>query len=204
MMARITATFIAFAAVIFCAVADPAEAGLTTPTQARCVASTIKCFLPKGASLESVKFVPSGGSYGEGARDIAYPGVPTALPELCAVIVKATSSPTTSYRFGLFLPSKWNSKFLAIGNGGFAGGINWLDMAPGPHYGMATVSTDLGHNSTTTDVSWALKNEEARKDWSWRALHGSVEIGKQITQGYYRKALKHSTTTAAPPAGDRA
>jgi hypothetical protein len=193
-MARVTTTVVALIALAVRALAAPAdaEAESTTASQPRCVASKIKCLLPKGATLESVTAVPSGGSYGEGAPDIAYPVVPTALPELCAVVVKVTSSPTTSYRFGLFLPSNWNSKFLAVGNGGFAGGINWLDMAPGPHYGMAAVSTDLGHNSSVTDLSWALNNEESRKDWGWRALHGSVQIGKQITQGYYKKPLKHS------------
>ncbi|KAJ9148833.1 Carboxylic ester hydrolase [Coniochaeta hoffmannii] len=191
-MARVTGAVATLIALALRAVALPAEADSTTSSQPRCVASKISCLLPKGATLESVTAVPDGGSYGEGAKDIAYPVVPTGLPELCAVIVKVTSSPTSSYHFGLFLPSKWNSKFLTVGNGGFAGGINWLDMAPGPHYGMATVSTDLGHNSTTTDLSWALNNEEARKDWGWRAIHGSVEIGKQIVQGYYKKAAKKS------------
>lgn len=72
--------------------------------------------------------MPAGGSYGEGVADIPYPINPTNLPALCAVTVRVTSSPTSSYRFGLFLPNSWNTNFLVVGNGGFAGGINWLDM----------------------------------------------------------------------------
>ncbi|KAB5522044.1 Tannase/feruloyl esterase [Coniochaeta sp. 2T2.1] len=174
--------------------APPDSTTSTSSSQPRCVASKIKCLLPKGATLESVTAVPKGGSFGEGAANIAYPVNPTGLPELCAIIVKVPSSATTSYRFGLFLPSSWEQKFLAVGNGGFAGGINWLDMAPGAHYGMATISTDLGHNSTTADLAWGLNNEESRKDWGWRAMHGSVVTGKQIVRGYYKgnKPLKHS------------
>lgn len=158
----------------------------------KCVAATFKCLLPKGATLENVTAVPDGGSFGEGAADIPYPTNPTGLPELCAVIIKVVSSPHSSYRFGLFLPTTWNSKFLAVGNGGFAGGINWLDMTNGPHFGFATISTDLGHSSASTDLSWGLENPEGRTDFGWRALHGSVQLGKQITEGYYKRPLKYS------------
>lgn len=84
--------------------------------------------IPHGASLENVTVVRDGDSYGEGEANVAYPKNPTHLPPLCAVTVRVTSSPTSSYRFGLFLPEEWNSRFLVVGNGGFAGGINWPDM----------------------------------------------------------------------------
>lgn len=44
--------------------------------------------------------------------DIAYPESPTDLPELCVLQVNVTSSPESSYTFGLFLPSEWNERFL--------------------------------------------------------------------------------------------
>ncbi|KAK0712948.1 Tannase/feruloyl esterase [Lasiosphaeria miniovina] len=58
-------------------------------------------------------------------------------------------------------------------------------MAPGPHYGMATVSTDLGHNSSVIDLNWALNQPEKRTDFGWRALHGTIVLGKTLTQAYY-------------------
>ncbi|KAK3940925.1 Tannase/feruloyl esterase [Diplogelasinospora grovesii] len=158
--------------------------------QLKCAASSFASILqPAGAVLEKIASVPEGGSYGEGAAaDVAYPTNPTNLPALCALTVRVASSKTTSYRFGLFLPTtagRWEGKFLAVGNGGFAGGINWLDMAPGPHYGMATISTDLGHNSTVADLSWALRSPGKKTDWGWRALHGSIVLGKQLTEAFY-------------------
>jgi hypothetical protein len=84
--------------------------------------------LPADAALGKVAVVRENGSYGEGAANIAYPTNPTDLPGLCAVTVRVRSSPTSSYRFGLFLPDEWNGRFLVVGNGGFAGGINWLNM----------------------------------------------------------------------------
>ena len=92
----------------------------------RCNAAFFQSVLPKGSSLEEVAFVPQGGSFGEGASNLGYPYNPVNLPALCAVIVKVVSSPESSYRFGLMLPVQWNHRFLALGNGGFAGGINWL------------------------------------------------------------------------------
>jgi hypothetical protein len=91
---------------------------------AKCVASTFDGILPDGAVIENIASVKEGGSYGEGLHNIAYPTNPTGLPELCAITVNVTSSAISNYRFGLFLPtaSNWESRFLAIGNGGFAGG----------------------------------------------------------------------------------
>lgn len=92
----------------------------------RCNAAFFEHVLPENAALEKVEAVPAGGTFGEGASDIPYPDQPTNLPALCAVIVNVTSSPSSYYRFGLLLPVAWNERFLAVGNGGFAGGINWL------------------------------------------------------------------------------
>ena len=50
---------------------------------------------------------------------------------------------------------------------------------------MATVSSDLGHNGSATDTSWALNQPEKKTDWGWRALHGTVVLGKKLTAAYY-------------------
>lgn len=158
----------------------------------RCSADVFKAALPEGARLEAISAIASGGTFGEGPSNIPYPINPTNLPELCAIIVNVTSSPRSYYRFGLFLPSNWSGRFLAVGNGGFAGGINWLDMGPGPHYGMATMSTDTGHNSSVIDMSWALNNLDRKIDFGYRAMQGSVALAKILTQVYYNKTISRS------------
>ncbi|VBB81965.1 Putative feruloyl esterase B precursor [Podospora comata] len=151
--------------------------------------SSILHTLNTPATVENVTPVPANGSYGEGASDPAYPVNPTNLPPLCAVIFQIDYSTTASYRFGLFLPDKLPStkRLLVVGNGGFSGGINWLDMAAGPHHGMAALSTDTGHNSTALETSWANGRAEKKELWGWRAMHGSVVLGKQIFQRYYQQ-----------------
>ena len=96
-----------------------------------CQKSTFEPLLNNNTEIESVDVVIEGGEYGEGKENLPYPVNPTNLPELCAVTVRVETSAKSSFRFGLFLPTEWNSKLLTVGNGGFAGGINWLDMAPG-------------------------------------------------------------------------
>lgn len=96
-----------------------------------CQESTFESLLDENEEIESVEVVEKGDEYGEGEDNIPYPKNPTNLPELCAVVVRVESSEISSFRFGLFLPTEWSSKLLTVGNGGFAGGINWLDMAPG-------------------------------------------------------------------------
>ncbi|KAI5459542.1 Tannase/feruloyl esterase [Mariannaea sp. PMI_226] len=162
------------------------------PRKARCNASFFKSILPKGAVLEKVAEVQQGGTFGEGLSDLGYPIQPTNLPALCAVIVNVTSSPTSFYRFGIMLPDEWNHRFLVVGNGGFAGGINWRSIGPRTHYGFATLSTDTGHNSTVGDLSWALNAPEKQIDWGWRSIHGSTLLGKSLTSAYYGEKAWHS------------
>ncbi|KAJ9404562.1 hypothetical protein DTO045G8_7635 [Paecilomyces variotii] len=135
------------------------------------------------------------------SSDIGFPTSPTNLPALCALEVKVPSTTNSSYSFGLFLPDDWNGRFLAVGNSGFAGGINWLDMGAGVKYGFATISTDTGHSSTLLDATWAENDPEAFVDWSYRALHGSVLVAKDLTQKYYGKGPAFSYYTGCSTGG---
>lgn len=157
-----------------------------------CSVESFQDFLPTNAAILSATPLANGSSYGEGTANLAYPTNPTNLPENCALIVNVTSSPTSSFRFGIFLPTQWNGRFLAIGNGGFAGGINWLDMGAGIRYGFAVVSTDTGHNSSTSQSSWALNDPETREDFGYRSVHGTTELGKALTEAYYSKSITYS------------
>ncbi|KXX74285.1 putative feruloyl esterase B-2 [Madurella mycetomatis] len=166
-----------------------------------CSPDSFSDVLPPSAQIVSAVSVADGGQFGEGSANAAYPISPTDLPELCAVIVNVSSSAISNYRFGIFLPAEWNTRFLAVGNGGFQGGINWLDMGAGVRYGHVVVSTDTGHNATNSDLSWALHNEERKKDWGYRAMHGSVTLAKSMAEGYYRQNITYSYYSGASTGG---
>lgn len=135
--------------------------------------------VPIGASVEKVENVTTGYFVEEG--NLGSPYFASGLPPLCAVIIQNT---TADYRFGIFLPETWNSKLLVVGNYEFLGGINWLDMGPGPKYGMASLSTDTGHNSGAGDISWA-DTDQKKRNWASEALEGSILLGKSLVTAYY-------------------
>lgn len=161
------------------------------PTYAfECSTSTFAAILPTNATISYAVSVPANGTFAHPSPE--FPANDTGLPALCAISVNVLSSPTSSFNFGLFLPQTWNARFLATGNGGFGGGINWNDMETGALAGFAAMSTDTGHLSGTDDASWALNNTEAQIDWGYRAMHGSVALAKNITAQYYGSEVKYS------------
>lgn len=166
--------------------------GSSTPMEPRaqpaCVPTTFEPFVPTNATVESARPVGIDGTYVE-PFNIAYPAPATGLPaSTCAVVIRVPSSSQSAYRIGLLLPPRdtWNGRFLAVGNGAFAGGINWADAGHGVSgYGFAAASTDTGHNSSAIDLSWALGNPEKLTDFGWRAMHGTALVGKTVIAGYY-------------------
>ncbi|MCJ1414123.1 hypothetical protein MMC32_000448 [Xylographa parallela] len=157
----------------------------------QCTPSALTHVLPANASI--LYAIPNGpnSTFGN-PYNPGYPTNATNLPPFCAVLVNVTSSPTSSFTFGLFLPDQWNDRFLAVGNGGFAGGVNYLDMGAGLQYGFAVISTDTGHNSSSFDISWALNEPEKRIDWGYRAMHGSIVLAKQLVTAYYQCSIRYS------------
>lgn len=153
------------------------------------------------ATVTYVQDLKANSSFGGGPADLEFPTNDTGLPALCVVTVNVKSSKVSSYNFGLFLPNEWNDRFIATGNGGYAGGINWNDMGTNARYGFSSMSTDTGHIATSFDASWALNNPEAQLDWGYRAMHGSVVLAKVITNGYYGRNLKHSYYTGCSTGG---
>ncbi|KAI9712659.1 MAG: hypothetical protein M1820_001280 [Bogoriella megaspora] len=169
---------------------------VTAVSSSTCDVASLTDLLPTGsnATISYAVSVPANGTFGGGSADLEFPRNDTGLPALCAVAVNVPSSENTSYNFGLFLPdvSNWNQRFIASGNGGFGGGINWNDMGTNVHYGFASLSTDTGHISGSGDGTWALNNPESRTDWGYRALHGSVVLGKSLVSAYYTQSISYS------------
>ncbi|EDU44102.1 feruloyl esterase B precursor [Pyrenophora tritici-repentis Pt-1C-BFP] len=157
-----------------------------------CSSSAIQAALSSDLTVNFASPLKANATFQVPQSDTGYPNSPVGLPALCAVSVQVPSKGNTTFGFGLFLPDDWNGRFLAVGNGGFAGGVNWEDMAAGVRYGFATMSTDTGHNSSTGDGQWAANEPNKVENWGHLAMHGSVVAGKAITSSYYKKDITYN------------
>ena len=127
------------------------------------------------------------------------------LPAFCRVagVIKPTSD---SYiRFEAWLPaSGWNGKFLGMGNGGFAGSIDYNGLGRTLKRGFATAATDTGHEAEAQDASWAFKHPEKVADFGYRALHETVLNAKQLIGSFYSRSPQHSYFDACSDGGREA
>ncbi|KAH8655768.1 putative ferulic acid Esterase/Feruloyl esterase [Xylariales sp. PMI_506] len=136
--------------------------------------------------------MPGGSNFTGNSTESSYNTQETDLPAFCRVGFTVATSSNTSAQAEIWLPESWNSRFLTVGNGGFAGGINYPDVAWGLRKGFATVSTNTGHNSSELDASWMLTNPEQTIDWGHRALHFTTVAAKEIVAMYYNSSQRYS------------
>jgi feruloyl esterase len=135
------------------------------------------------ARVTKAQFVAAGGltmpNAGRGAAMYAQ------LPALCRVAAVLTPSADSHIQMEIWLPAEnWNGKFLAVGNGGWAGVISFDAMAAGLRRGYATASNDTGHSDP--GGQFALNNEKLI-DFAYRAMHEMTVQSKSIVGAFYSR-----------------
>jgi feruloyl esterase len=140
------------------------------------------------ATITAAEFRPAGAAptaRGRGA---------STLPAHCRVAVVLTPSSDSHIEMELWMPAEnWNGKFLAVGNGGWAGNIETAAMATALSRGYATASNDTGHNrSAGPDGAFALGHPEKVVDFGYRAMHEMAVKSKALVQAFYRQAPRLS------------
>jgi hypothetical protein len=126
-------------------------------------------------------------------------------PAFCRVGGITTPSPDSEIHFEVWLPEAgWNGKFRGTGNGGFAGSINYSEMAAALRDGYATASTDTGHRANGIDADWALGHPEKITDFGYRAIHEMTVKAKGVIQAFYGDAPKHSYFASCSNGGRQA
>jgi feruloyl esterase len=138
--------------------------------------------LPR-AKVTSAQFVAAGAlALPEGASGSA---AVAQLPAFCRAAATLTPSPDSEILMEIWLPAEnWNGKFLAVGNGGWAGTISFDAMAAGLRKGYATASNDTGH--TDRGAEFAL-NHDRLVDFAYRAMHEMTVQSKTIVGGFYKR-----------------
>ena len=109
------------------------------------------------------------------------------LPSHCSVKVILTPSSDSHIEMELWMPStNWNGKFLALGNGGWAGSISYAAMASGLEEGYAVASNDTGHKEYS--AAFAVGHPEKLVDFGYRSMHEMAIHSKTIIEHFYERA----------------
>ncbi len=125
------------------------------------------------------------------------------LPVFCRVAGVIRPTADSEIKFEVWMPvSGWNRKFHGVGNGGFAGSINYRDMAAALARGFATASTDTGHSGG--DASWALGHPEKLVDYGHRGIHEMTEKAKLVIGSFFGEGPKRSYFASCSNGGRQA
>ena len=128
-------------------------------------------------------FTPPGPARQGGAAP-QQPRAFAALPAFCRVAATLTPSSDSDIKIEVWLPaSRWNGKFQAVGNGGWAGSISYTALAAAVAAGYATASTDTGHVGNTG--AFALGHPEKVIDFGYRAVHEMTVQAKAVIDAFY-------------------
>ena len=153
----------------------------------------------KDANITSATVVAAGAfTQPEGRGNAVYKDVPA----FCRVQAVSQPSADSHIEFEVWLPlQNWNGKYFGIGNGGFAGSIQYNLMAAALINGYASSSTDTGHKAPATSADWALGHYEKIVDFAYRSIHETAEKSKTVIRTYYGQAAKHSYFSACSNGG---
>jgi hypothetical protein len=159
--------------------------------------------LPKGTVtvaeiVAAGMFTPPNLKSGEEA-----PPVLKSTPAFCRVTARLAPTADSDIKLEIWLPAHdWNGKFKGVGNGGFAGHINYGGVAAAVRDGYASASTDTGHS--TDGAEWALGHPEKLVDYGYRAIHEMTVQAKIIVQNFYGAAAKRSYFASCSNGGRQA
>ncbi|TKA78033.1 hypothetical protein B0A55_02117 [Friedmanniomyces simplex] len=143
------------------------------------------------AKIDFAEAVASGSNFTGNTSEPSYNIPQTDLPASCRVSFTVSTSSNSSAGAEVWLPTAWTGRYLSVGNGGFAGAVNYPDLVWGLRKGFAVMSTDTGHLSSQSDGSW-LSNPQQAIDWGHRALHVTTTAAKEIVSAYYEQDIGHS------------
>ncbi len=115
------------------------------------------------------------------------------LPAFCRVVAQATPTGDSDIKIEVWMPATgWSGKLQGIGNGGFAGQIDYAQLGATVIHGYAATATDTGHTGTPIEAAWALGHPEKVIDFGHRAVHEMTRVAKSAIKGFYGRDPERS------------
>lgn len=159
-------------------------------------AATASCEQFAGASLPGNGAVTAAVSFPAGS--FTSPGTTTTYPNLpafCRVSATLRPTPDSNINVEVWLPqgTAWNGRFVGTGNGGYAGAINYAELAGALQLGFAVANTDMGTApSTALDGKPIIGHPERWIDWGYRSTHLMTVAAKRVVQAFYGSVAAYS------------
>ena len=156
--------------------------------------------ITSAATVAAGGFVPAGGpADGQASFDFK------KVPAFCRVQGVMQPSADSHIEFEVWLPmSGWNGRYEGLGNGGFAGTIDFGGLADAVANGYAAAGTDTGHKGGAINAQWALGHPEKVTDFGYRAIHETAEHAKAIVAAFYGSRARHSYFSSCSNGGREA
>lgn len=128
------------------------------------------------------------------------------LPEFCRVAGEIRNHPTSRIKFEVWMPTQIaNQRFVQVGNGGFAGNIQYGAMAQRLREGYATASTDDGTSAApgvpASQRLTFLGDFERLYDFKGRAVTLTAGVAKTLFSMFYRAAPAYAYFTGCSSGG---
>jgi feruloyl esterase len=128
-----------------------------------------------------------------------------SLPAFCRVVAEAKPTSDSDIKMEVWLPATgWNGKLLGLGNGGFAGLIDTLNLSMALKAGYAAAATDAGHTGSPIDAAWAVGHPEKVIDFGHRGIHEMTRVAKALAQSYFGKVPRHAYFSGCSDGGREA
>lgn len=130
---------------------------------------------------------------------------------LCRVQFIVNTSDSSAITAEAWLPTEWNGRFLALGNGGLGGckprilrphenpdssfqffhhiGIDYSSLTYGTRQHFASVASNNGHDGNSGKD---FLNPEVLNDFTSRSIHVETVVGKQLVEHHYGRPHRNS------------
>jgi feruloyl esterase len=130
-------------------------------------------------------------SYAAGAT---VSGTTKAPVGLCAVAGTIKPGSQSNIHFEVWIPTdgSWNGKYQQVGNGGFAGSIQFAAIANATSRGYAAASTDDGTSGPPSGAPTFIGNPDVLLDYGYRAIKATTDDSKAIITTLMGQAPNYS------------
>lgn len=152
-------------------------------------------------TITLAQLVPAGAFVAPGSTPSG-PGAPnfSDVPAFCRVAATIAPTSDSDIKVEVWMPAAgWNGKFHGVGNGGWAGSIQYAALAGAVKRGYAAASTDTGHVGGT--AAFAVGHPEKLVDFAYRGVHEMAVQGKATTAAFYGRAPRYSYFTGCSNGG---